>query len=69
MISKGFTEFGVRRVVAETMVAHTGSRRVMEKAGMRLTRTFHQDWPDPIPGDEFGDVEYAITREEWEGSA
>ena len=66
LISKGFTEFGVRRVVAETMVAHTGSRRFMEKAGMRLTRTFHQDWPDPIPGDELGDVEYAITREEWE---
>ena len=66
LIRKGFTEFGVRRVVAETMVAHTGSRRVMEKAGLRLTRTFHQDWPDRIPGDELGDVEYAITREEWE---
>ena len=33
---------------------------------MRLIRTFHQEWPDRIPGDEQGDVEYAITREEWE---
>jgi hypothetical protein len=33
---------------------------------MRIVRTFHQDWPYPIPGDEHGDVEYAITREEWE---
>lgn len=66
LIEKGFSEFGVRRVVASTMVVNTGSRRVMEKAGMRLTRMFHQDWPDPIPGDEHGDVEYAITREEWE---
>jgi hypothetical protein len=33
---------------------------------MTLTRTFFQDWPDPIPGDEQGDVEYAISREEWE---
>ena len=65
LIDRGFAEFGVRRVVAETMVVHTGSRRVMEKAGMRLIRTFHQPWPDPIPGDEHGDVEYAITREEW----
>ena len=33
---------------------------------MRLARTFHADWPEHIPGDEHGDVEYAITREEWE---
>lgn len=66
LISKGFTEFGVRRVTAETMVVHAGSRRVMEKAGMRVVRTFHQDWPDHIPGDEQSDVEYAITGEEWE---
>jgi RimJ/RimL family protein N-acetyltransferase len=65
LIRKGFEELGVRRVVAETMAVHTGSRRVMEKAGMRPVRTFHADWPDRIPGDEHGDVEYAITREEW----
>ncbi len=50
---------------AETMVAHLASRRVMEKAGMREVRRFHADWPDRIPGDELGDVEYAITRQEW----
>ena len=38
----------------------------MEKAGLRLTPDVSQDWPDRIPGDELGDVEYAITREEWE---
>ena len=26
-------------------------------------RTFHQEWPDRIPGDEHGDVEYALTQE------
>jgi RimJ/RimL family protein N-acetyltransferase len=52
-------------VLAETIAVNTASRRVMEKAGMRLIRTFHQEWPDKIPGDEHGDVEYAITREEW----
>ena len=66
LIAKGFTEHSVRRVVASTMAVNTASRRVMEKAGMRLVRQFHQPWPDPIPGDEHGDVEYAITREEWE---
>lgn len=66
LIAKGFTEFGVRRVLAETMVVHTPSRRVMEKSGMSVSRTFHVDWPYPIPGDEHGDVEYALTREDWE---
>jgi RimJ/RimL family protein N-acetyltransferase len=66
LIRKGFTEFGVRRVVAETMAVNAASRRVMEKSGLTLVRTFHQPWPDPIPGDEHGDVEYALTRAEWE---
>jgi RimJ/RimL family protein N-acetyltransferase len=56
---------GAERVRAETMVAHAASRRVMEKAGLREVRRFRADWPDRIPGDECGDVEYAITGEEW----
>ncbi len=66
LIGKGFADLGVRRVVAETMVVNTASRRVMEKAGLSFVRTFHQEWPERIPGDEHGDVEYALTRDEWE---
>ena len=58
--------FGVQRVVAETIVVHAASRRVMEKAGLTLVRTFPADWPCPIEGDERGDVEYALDRAEWE---
>jgi RimJ/RimL family protein N-acetyltransferase len=65
LIRKGFTDLDVERVYAETMVVNTASRRVMEKAGLRYVRTFHADWPDKIPGDEHGDVEYALTRAEW----
>jgi RimJ/RimL family protein N-acetyltransferase len=65
LVDRAFAELGATRVIAETMVVHTASRRVMEKVGMRLVRTFHADWPDHIPGDEHGDVEYAITRDEW----
>ncbi|HET8684107.1 MAG TPA: GNAT family N-acetyltransferase [Micromonosporaceae bacterium] len=68
LISKGFTELGVERVYAETMVVNVASWRVMEKAGLRHVRTFHQDWPDRIPGDEHGDVEYALAKAEWEES-
>jgi RimJ/RimL family protein N-acetyltransferase len=66
LIASAFTEFGARRVNAETMAVHAASRRVMERAGLRYVRSFYQDWPYSIPGDEQGDVEYALTREEWE---
>ena len=65
LIDKGFTEHGVERVVAFTMVVHVASRRVLEKAGLRYVRTFYEPWPYPIPGDEKGDVEYALLRSEW----
>jgi RimJ/RimL family protein N-acetyltransferase len=66
MIRKAFAELGARRVFATTMVVNAASRRVMEKAGLKYARTFHQDWPERIPGDEQGDVEYALERAEWE---
>jgi len=66
LIRKAFTELGVQRVVAETITINTASRRVMEKAGLTHVRTFHQEWPDRIEGDEHGDVEYALTKADWE---
>jgi RimJ/RimL family protein N-acetyltransferase len=66
LIQKGFADLGVRRVFASTMVVNVGSRRVMEKAGLKFVRAFHQPWPDRIEGEEQGDVEYALLRSEWE---
>jgi RimJ/RimL family protein N-acetyltransferase len=66
LIDKGFAELGVQRVFASTMVVHVASRRVMEKAGLRFVKTFHQPWPDYIEGEEEGDVEFALLRSEWE---
>ena len=66
LIRKGFTALGVGRVVAEAMAVNAASRRVMEKAGLRYVRTFHQEWPERIEGDEHGDVEYALTKADWE---
>ena len=65
LVDKAFTELGARRVHASTMAVNIGSRRVMEKAGLRFVRTFVADWPVRIPGDEEGDVEYAIDRDQW----
>jgi RimJ/RimL family protein N-acetyltransferase len=68
LLRKAFTELGAARVYAETMFVNRGSRNVMEKAGLTYVRTFFQDWPEQIGGSEFGEVEYAVTREEWEAA-
>jgi len=68
LVDRAFATLGVRRVFAETMAVNTASRRVMEKAGLRYVRTFHQEWEEQIDGSEHGDVEYALTRSEWERS-
>ena len=66
LIAKGFAEFGVQRVVAQAMAVNTASRRVMEKAGLKLVRAFRQPWPYPMEGDQFGDVEYALDKADWQ---
>jgi RimJ/RimL family protein N-acetyltransferase len=66
LIDKAFSDLGARIVWAETMTVNAASRRVMEKAGLQFAGTIFQDWPEKLPGDEEGDVRYAITREEWE---
>lgn len=65
LVHKAFAELGARIVFATTMTVNTASRRVMEKAGLRFVRTFSQEWPEYIDGAEFGDVEYALTKQEW----
>jgi RimJ/RimL family protein N-acetyltransferase len=57
---------GVGRVVATIMAVNIRSRRVLEKTGLRHTRTLHLDWPDPLPGNEHGDVEYELPRDAWQ---
>jgi RimJ/RimL family protein N-acetyltransferase len=69
LIRKGFTERAVRRVWAQTMAVNTRSRRVMETAGLTYVRTFHEEFDDPLPGTEHGEVEYALTRADWERRA
>jgi len=73
LIRKGFAEHGVRRVVASTYQDNIGSRRVMEKAGMTLVRTFHMTPEelaahglDPQTLWDGDDVEYALDRADWE---
>lgn len=60
LVRKAFDELGVERVYAQTMAVNVASRRVMAKAGLVHVRTFHEDWDDPLPGSEHGEVEYEL---------
>jgi len=66
LITMGFTDLGVERVFGHTMTVNTASRHVLEKCGLTLVRTTPYDGPDVIEGSEHGEVEYALTRPEWE---
>ena len=65
LVDMAFTDLGVSRVFADTMTVNAASRHVLEKCGLTLVRTIPYEGPDPIAGAEHGDVEYALTREEW----
>ncbi|MEV6343861.1 GNAT family N-acetyltransferase [Actinoplanes sp. NPDC051851] len=65
LLRHGFATVGLERVYAQTMAVNVGSRAVMDAVGLRYVRTFHEEWPDPLPGAEEGEVEYEITRAMW----
>jgi RimJ/RimL family protein N-acetyltransferase len=66
LVEMGFAELRVQRIFATTMAVNRASCRVMEKAGLTYVRTFHFNWPDPLPGSDQGDVEYEMTRDRWQ---
>ena len=65
LVDRAFDHPAVQRVWAQTMAVNRRSRRVMERAGLRYARTFHQQWFEAIAGAEAGEVEYQLTRAEW----
>lgn len=69
IVEKAFRESDVARIVATTMTVNAGSRRVLEEAGPRYLRTYHEQHDEPVDGVEHGDAEYALTRAEWRAAA
>lgn len=74
LIDKAFRGPGAQRVLDTAFQANLASRRIMEKSGMTLARTYHLDREQlvellGITSPELVDdqlVEYAVTRTEWE---
>ncbi|KAL6836430.1 acyl-CoA N-acyltransferase [Trichoderma sp. SZMC 28015] len=67
LLRYGFEELGLVEVIGQTMAVNEASRVTMKACGMQHVRTLYVEFEDPIPGSEDGEVEYAITREEWLG--
>lgn len=65
LLRYAFEELRVQRCVATTMAVNLGSRKVMERIGLKHVRTFHEEFEHPLPGTEYGEVEYALSRKEW----
>ncbi|MYV89687.1 GNAT family N-acetyltransferase [Streptomyces sp. SID1034] len=68
LIEKGFTELGLDRITANTMYVNAPSRKVMERCGLSYTRTYFEEWAEPVEGAEHGEVEYVLTKDEWAGT-
>jgi RimJ/RimL family protein N-acetyltransferase len=65
LVRHGFEDLNLRRIFAETMTVNAASRATMAAVGLQHVRMFHTHWDEPISGSEFGEVEYAISREQW----
>ncbi|MEP9384785.1 GNAT family N-acetyltransferase [Nocardioides sp. KR10-350] len=63
MVEQAFSVAGIERVVASTMAVNTRSRHVLEKVGLVHVDTTYEEWADPLPGAELGEVIYQITRD------
>jgi len=67
LVNWGFRSAGYDKITACTMAVNHGSRRVMEKIGMKHVCTNFPDFPAPIPGTEHGEVWYEVLRSDWTG--
>lgn len=65
LLNYAFDELAANRCFATTMAVNEPSRNVMQKIGLDYVRTFHEEFENPLPGTENGEVEYALIRDEW----
>ena len=61
----GFDDAGLDRIIAQTLAVNAGSRAVMERSGLTYVTDLSNSMTD-VEGVEAGEVEYELTREQWE---
>ena len=65
----GFDDVGLDRIIAQTLSVNARSRAVLERSGLTYVRSFPTSMTEPVEGADEGEVEYELTREQWERSA
>jgi RimJ/RimL family protein N-acetyltransferase len=65
LLRHGFHDLKLNRIFAQTMAVNRPSRATMETLGMHYVRNFHENYDEPVPGVEHGEVEYEIRRADW----
>lgn len=65
MVDQAFARPEVEQVLASTMAANVGSRRVLEKLGMTHTGSWATQGRAEVAGREDGEVGYELSRAEW----
>ena len=66
LVRYGFDDVGLDRIIAQTMTVNAGSRAVMERIGLSYVRTFPTSMTARVEGMNEGEVEYEMTRAQWE---
>lgn len=66
LVRYGFDEVELDRIIGQTLAVNTASRVVLERAGLTYVRTFPSSMTAPVEGLDEGEVEYELTREQWE---
>ena len=66
LVRYGFEHVGLDRIIAQTIAVNARSRGVMERLGFSYVRAFPSSMTVPVEGVEEGEVEYEMTREQWE---
>lgn len=64
LVAMSFEQLATQRIFASTLAMNTGSRRVMQKLGMRLS-AIHISDEQILSGFERDEVEYELMREHW----
>jgi RimJ/RimL family protein N-acetyltransferase len=64
----GFDDIRLDRIIAQTLTVNAASRAVMERLGLTYVRTFPTSMTAPVEGVGQGEVEFEMTRKQWERS-
>ena len=64
----GFEDIGLDRIIAQTLTVNAASQAVMKRVGLTYVRTFPTSMTGPVEGVGQGEVEFEMTRKQWERS-